>query len=198
MMRAVSKVLDVLLWLGLMPVAFVAAYGAYDGLSVSHSAVISGDIIKLAEAHSDGLFETIDSEYVIAWLTVDETNISYPVVQGMDNNWFLNRNYKGEHATAGSIFLDYRNAVNFSDRFSIAYGHRMGGGEMFSDIQKFKDKDYFEAHRWGSLRLRAQEFILEIVAYAEVDANDWGIYNVEKTREAGASAAVEKTLGAAI
>ena len=172
MMRAVSKVLDVLLWLGLMPVAFVAAYGAYDGLSVSHSAVISGDIIKLAEAHSDGLFETIDSEYVIAWLTVDETNISYPVVQGMDNNWFLNRNYKGEYATAGSIFLDYRNAVNFSDRFSIAYGHRMGGGEMFSDIQKYKTRTFFEEHHSGSLRQVERSFKIEIIAYAEIDADD--------------------------
>ena len=93
-------------------------------------------------------------------------------MQGNDNDWFLNRNYKGDFATAGSLFLDYRNANDFGDKFSIIYGHRMGNGEMFSDIQKYKTRTFFEEHHSGSLRQAEQSFKIEIIAYAEIDADD--------------------------
>ena len=57
--------------------------------------MVDEKIVQLAETQSDDLFAEMDSEYVIAWITINDTNINYPVVQGGDNGWFLNRNYKG-------------------------------------------------------------------------------------------------------
>ena len=45
----------------------------------------------------------------VAWLTVNDTNINYPVVQYSNNEYYLNHSYNGEHNTAGLIFDDYRN-----------------------------------------------------------------------------------------
>ena len=142
----------------------ISIYALLDVLLVSHSALIDRGVLRLAEAQSDQLFDEIDSKYVIAWIRIDDTNINYPVVQGSDNAWFLNRNYKGDFATAGSIFLDYRNTKNFSDSFSIIYGHRMGNGEMFSDIQKFKNEEFFNSHQEGVLSLRERLLNLKIIA----------------------------------
>ncbi len=108
-----------------------------------------------------------------------DTNINYPVVQSNDNSWFLNRNYKGDFATAGSLFLDYRNNNDFSDTFSVIYGHRMGNGEMFSNIQKFANRQFFDEHRKAIIKRTQETIHYSIIAYAEVKANDWEIYNLE-------------------
>lgn len=196
--KTINRLLDILLIVGLLPLFLISIYALLDVLLVSHSALIDRGVLRLAETQSDQLFDEIDSKYVIAWIKIDDTNINYPVVQGSDNAWFLNRNYKGVFATAGSIFLDYRNTKNFSDSFSIIYGHRMGNGEMFSDIQKFKNGEFFNSHQEGVLSLRERFLNLKIIAYAEIDDDDWAIYNVEKSANDKASQAINKVFDAAI
>ena len=68
-----------------------------------------------------------------AWLKINNTEIDYPVVQTSDNTKYLTRNYRGDFATAGSIFVDYRNH-GFKDDFTLVYGHRMDGKLMFGGI----------------------------------------------------------------
>ena len=185
MMRVLNKVIDTIFYLILLSILSVSLYALVDAKLVSNSATVESELLEAAESEGDELFEVLDrdSEYVIGWLRIYGTNINYPVAQADDNAWFLNRNYRGEFATAGSLFLDYRNSSNFIDGFSIIYGHRMGNGEMFSDIHKYKDSNYFWKHRSGLLRLRGGDIELEVVAYAEVNAEDWRIYNVEESRD---------------
>ena len=185
-MNLISRVLDFALYVGTIPFLCVGLFALIDANLVSRGGLVDNDLAEIAKDDNGNkrLFSRLDeeSQYVIAWLTILETNINYPVVQGDDNNWFLNRNYKGDFATAGSIFLDYRNSSSFTDYFSIIYGHRMGNGEMFSDIYKFKDRAYFNEHRRGMLRMRDYDLQVVVVSYAEVDANDWNIYNVGRSR----------------
>jgi len=179
-----DRILDLILNLGMIPILCIGVFAIWDVGMVSKGAQVDNGLVELAQKDDAAVFEKIevDSKYVIAWLSVDGTNINYPVVQGKDNDFFLNRNYKGEYATAGSLFLDYRNNKKFKDVFSIIYGHRMGNGEMFSDIHKFKAADFMAAHKAGKLKIRDRNYDLEIMAYAEVRANDWDIYNVEKSK----------------
>ena len=69
---------------------------------------------KEDELKLDMEFLKSKNETTRGWIKVGGTNINYPVVKGKDNAWFLNRNYRGEFATAGSLFLDYRNEGDFS------------------------------------------------------------------------------------
>ena len=62
---------------------------------------------------------------VVGWITIFDTHISYPVVQGKDNQEYLNKDVFGKFSFSGSIFLDYRNACDFTDSYSIIYGHHM-------------------------------------------------------------------------
>ena len=65
-MRMISKILDVILIIGLVPLALVSIYALLDALLVSRSAVIDKGLIELARTQSDMLFSELDSEYVIA------------------------------------------------------------------------------------------------------------------------------------
>lgn len=65
------------------------------------------------------------AEDMVAWLTIDGTNIDYPVMQGKDNTYYLNTDPFGAYSLSGSIFLDSRCSRDFSDSYSIIYGHHM-------------------------------------------------------------------------
>ncbi|PAF13154.1 MAG: class B sortase [Shouchella clausii] len=80
---------------------------------------------------------------IVGWIFIGGTNIDYPVLQGRDNEYYLNRNYKGEETRAGSIFMDYRNHIGGEERNRILYGHRMKDSSMFSDLTAFTDQSFF-------------------------------------------------------
>ena len=173
-MRLTNRILDLAIYLMVVPIMALGVYVMIDSVLVSKSSIVDGQLVKMVEERSAEAFEKLeeDSEYVIAWLKIEGTRINYPLVQGEDNSWFLNRNYKGEFATAGSLFLDYRNSARFNDVFSVIYGHRMGNGEMFSDIHYFSDEAFLRSHPKGYLKMRDRTIGLKLISYAEIMAND--------------------------
>ncbi len=116
-----------------------------------------------------------------AWIRIHQTKINYPVVQAKNNTKYLTRNYRGEYATAGSIFLDYRNN-GFKDDFSMVYGHRMDGQNMFGGISMFEDKEYFDQHKTGVLYTEDGTYDLEISDFAVIDINRTSIYNHDSNK----------------
>ena len=114
----------------------------------------------------------------VAWLKLDGTHIDYPVMQASDNQWYLSHDYYGNQASSGAIFLDYRNAPDFSDSLSIIYGHRMNGDLMFSDLAKYRDDDYFADHATGVLATPEKSTALRVLAYREIFADDALYYDL--------------------
>ena len=106
------------------------------------SAYASQDITN--ESHID--FAALQEKYpnVVAWIKMDDVDVSYPIVQGSDNEYYLHCDPSGQQNVDGSIFLDYRNKYDFSDEYSVIYGHNMVGGKMFGDIKKYYDQKFFE------------------------------------------------------
>lgn len=89
----------------------------------------------------------------VAWLSIEDTGIDYPVMQGINNEEYLNKDPFGNFSLSGSIFLDSRNAPDFSDGYSLIYGHHMDHGAMFGALDAFLEEEYFDAHRSGTLTL---------------------------------------------
>ncbi len=152
MIRILCAGLDRLLELGLMMVILLCGYMVYDSATVMHSAVLGAEIKQYAPADEDEKlrFENLANmnANIIGWIRIDGTSIDYPLLQAENNEYYLARNYLDEFATAGSIFLDYRNDFEMDD-FLIIYGHRMSYGEMFSDIVKYADAQYWAEHQTG-------------------------------------------------
>ena len=91
-------------------------------------------------------FQNINTN-ILGWISIEDTQINYPIVQSTNNERYLNRNYKDEHSVAGSIFMDYRNDITSSSPNTILYGHRMKDGTMFDGLMEFLDKDFFDNHQ---------------------------------------------------
>ncbi len=85
---------------------------------------------------------------IIAWIRIPGTNIDYPVLQGPDNDKYLRHTPDGEYSVAGSIFLEFSNASDFSDNHSIIYGHHFRGSyrPMFTQLVDYKSSDFYHSH----------------------------------------------------
>lgn len=114
---------------------------------------------------------------VCGWLTVDGTKIDYPVVQGDDNLFYMNRDFYGNSSLAGSIFLDTRNSKDFSDAYSLIYGHHMDNSLMFGDLDQFKEETFFIEHSTGKLLTEQNVKDLTILAVMEISDSTQEIFN---------------------
>ena len=82
---------------------------------------------------------------IVGWLVVPGTGISYPMVQGSNNSRYLHHTFLGVRNNSGAIFLDYRSAPDFTDAFTIVYGHNMQDGSMFAPLHGWAG-DHFIIH----------------------------------------------------
>lgn len=83
---------------------------------------------------------------VIGWIAIPGTEVSYPLLQGTDNQYYLEHTWKGTGSSVGSIFLDYQVSADFSDFNTLIYGHRMRNETMFGSLKHYKDSNYWQAH----------------------------------------------------
>ncbi len=120
---------------------------------------------------------------VRAWLTLDNTMIDYPVVQGPNNYAYLNTDVYGNFALAGSIFADSRCDPDFRDGYTLVHGHHMAERKMFGDLDLYKDKTFFEENRTGSLILEDRAYSLLTIACLVVAANDSIIFRPDYWRD---------------
>lgn len=81
---------------------------------------------------------------LVGWITVPNTAINHPVLQANDNDFYLRRDFYKEYLRRGSIFMDYRNRVDVFDRNTILYGHNYLDSTMFSDLEKYKDIEFYK------------------------------------------------------
>ena len=116
----------------------------------------------------------------VAWVYVPNTVINYPVVQGQDNDHYLTYDFDGAEgwlADYGAIFLDYRNAPDFSDKASFIYGHHMNDGSMFAELANFDNQERFDECRTVYLLTPMTNYRLRTFALLHVDATDELVQN---------------------
>jgi len=83
---------------------------------------------------------------VLGWILIPGTRISYPLVQGTDNEYYLTHTWKKWNSVVGAVFLEYSNSRDLSDFNTIIYGHRMNDGSMFAGLKYYKQKSYYKSH----------------------------------------------------
>ena len=144
----------------------------------------SFDYRKLAAQNGDA----------VGWVRLPGTALSYPVVQGKDNVYYLDHTFYKSANRAGAVFLDSRIRNGFAADHSILYGHNMRDGSMFAALCRFRDKRYYEAHPSLELYTKNGETDCEIFSAHEAapdgdtytwsfpDRNAYGRYLEKMTR----------------
>lgn len=111
-------------------------------------------------------FESLQeiNDDVVGWILQEGTAINYPVVQGEDNDYYLNHLYTDVENKTGAIFLDCGNAPYFSDMVNFLYGHNRKDGKMFATIPKYQNQIYYDQHPSMLLITPYEDYRLEIFA----------------------------------
>lgn len=172
--RVIDRTTDMLLLLFFLLLLLIGAYTMYDTVLIYDAA--GGKDLRsfkplVTDMETGGWDMHALSEDVVAWLTVEDTTIDYPVMQGRDNNEYLNKDPFGAYSLAGSLFLDARNASDFSDPYSLIYGHHMEYGKMFGALDDFLEEAYFDAHRTATLVVSDKVYTIRFFACLEADAS---------------------------
>ncbi|HIR77211.1 MAG TPA: class B sortase [Candidatus Choladousia intestinipullorum] len=88
------------------------------------------------------------NEDTVGWIRISALDISYPVVQGEDNDYYLHRTFEKEENIAGCIFLNAENKDDFTDQNTIIYGHNMKNDSMFGKLSDFREEEVFNKSRY--------------------------------------------------
>ena len=83
---------------------------------------------------------------LIGWLKIDDTNIDYPVMQTVNNEYYLDHNFNQEYDKNGSLFLDKDCDVVHRNTNLIIYGHHMKSGKMFGNLNQYSSEEYGKKH----------------------------------------------------
>lgn len=172
-----------------LTISFVGAmvlmfsYGIYNIWYTAHvyrGGFLSDEIMKLKPVLENDIdqketFASLQEKIpdLCGWLSIPDTKIDYPVVQGNNNMEYVNKNVEGKYEISGSIFLDYQNNADFQDAYQIVYGHHMKNGAMFGELLSFAESEFFNQHPEGLLQTRDANYRIEFFACVKTDAFDW-------------------------
>ena len=84
---------------------------------------------------------------LIGWIKIADTNIDYPVMQTVNNDYYLKHKFEQDEDKNGCIFLDKDCDVIRGNTNFIIYGHHMKSGKMFGGLSKYANQDYYEEHK---------------------------------------------------
>ena len=107
---------------------------------------------------------------IIGWIKISDTKIDYPILKDKDL-YYLNHTYDQKYNKNGSIFT---NTINpFEANETIIYGHNNQNGIMFSEIENFLNKEFFNNHQTFKIYTKSKTY----------DAKIFSIYSIEENKE---------------
>jgi len=113
---------------------------------------------------------SLQNDELYGWITVENTNINYPIMQHSDNDYYLDYAYSGVALPSGSIFCDYRCYKDIMMNYNtILYGHNMLNGTMFNDVTKFLDPEFFANNKYIKIYTLDGIFTYEVFSVYETE-----------------------------
>ncbi len=137
------------------------------------------------------------NEDIRGYIKMVDSTIAYPVVQGIDNEFYLERNIYGEKTISASIFMDYRNNVDVLDDNTIIYGHNLNT-TMFNDLDFFVDEEtrdeFYAKNRIFRFDTVYKYMQWEVFSAYVVDKDDFNYLTTNFISDAAHMAFINETL----
>ena len=134
-MKILNKIVNIVLIL----IIFICIYNISEKLIEYNKADNSYEKIRV-EKEEENLYDKYEDYR--GWIKIDNTNINYPIVQGKDNLFYLDKDINKNYLSSGSIFMNYLNH-GFNDENTVLFGHHMRNKTMFAQLKKYKEKEFF-------------------------------------------------------
>lgn len=97
---------------------------------------------------------------IIGWIEIKGTKINYPVVQGKNNSYYLNHNYKKKYSANGAVFLDKDYTWDPPSSNLLIYGHHT----TFKDLFNYQNKKFYNEHPSIRFTTTKEDTDYEIIA----------------------------------
>ena len=111
-----------------------------NGKEVDYETNSEGKLIRyldLSERNAD----------MVGWLSIENTELNYPVMQQADNNdFYLNHNFDKVKQSGGLPVLDYECDIQKPSDNVVIYGHNMRNGSVFATLTKYKKENFVKEH----------------------------------------------------
>lgn len=118
------------------------------------------------------------NEAIVSWLTVDGTNINYPIVKGNDNSFYLNHDINRNLKLSGWTFMDYRNSINMDDDNTIFYGHNLANKTAFGSLENLFTEDWVKNSNHYIVVLSEEgKFVYEVFSVYTIDPEVYYLQN---------------------
>lgn len=106
---------------------------------------------------------------IVGWILIPDTEINYPLLQGEDNDYYLNRTWRGHKNSVGSIFIEHQNSADLMDDNTLIYGHNMNDGSMFADLRNYAVQDYWKRNPFIYIITDAGVYRYDVIAAYSAD-----------------------------
>lgn len=113
------------------------------------------------------------NEDIVGWIYMEAIpEISYPIVQGEDNHYYLKHTVEGKRNSSASIFMDYRNLSDFSHENTLIYGHNMKNQSMFGRLKQYKQAETCAKSQYFWILTPQKDYRYEVFSVREVGDRD--------------------------
>ena len=99
------------------------------------------DVYELPKIDFAALREKYPSS--VAWVTIPNLGIEYPVAQADDNEYYLTHDINGTYSQSGWVFADCRNTYSAPMRNFMIYAHNMKSGVMFGKLPHILNEEWY-------------------------------------------------------
>lgn len=106
------------------------------------SAAVQEDTQELPFVYDHQALLAINSEGQ-GYLYVPSISLRLPVVQGSDNEYYLNHTFNRVYNGAGALFIDSRVENGIMGSNVIIYGHNMKNGSMFAGLLNYRSEAFY-------------------------------------------------------
>lgn len=109
---------------------------------------------------------------ICGWIVVPGTDISFAVVQGVNNEFYLNHTTLKEPNRQGAIFVDANTPSDLSSDNTLIYGHSVDIGGMFTNLKYFQDEQFFNDHPYFWYLTPEKNYKCEIWHFLKTDSSN--------------------------
>lgn len=126
---------------------------------------VSVDLTDLKARNSD----------VVGWLKVGSANLELPLVQTIDNEFYLSHDIDKKDNKTGWVFVDTGSNINHLGLNTVIYGHNISGHKLFGALKLLLNDSIYESKDAKYIQVTnfETERVFEIVSIYVTTFEDW-------------------------
>lgn len=116
---------------------------------------------------------------VVVWISVDGTNINYPIVQTSNNDYYLDHSFDKSYKKSGWTYMDYRNDSDMSDYNTIFYGHNLLNKTAFGSLSNIFEGDWVNTSNHTIIVLTENmQYVYKVFSAYYIDPEVYYLQNI--------------------